>query len=79
MSLSVIARAPVRSRPVAQWSRSMHVSRPVRSSHGAYTAEDAVPFSSKSKPMFALKLIGFLGFGFSIPVLASAYQLWKKS
>ncbi|KDQ64865.1 hypothetical protein JAAARDRAFT_28511 [Jaapia argillacea MUCL 33604] len=38
---------------------------------------DHIPFSFKNRPVFALKVIGYLGLGFGVPVLASAYQLKK--
>ncbi|KAK0242720.1 uncharacterized protein ARMOST_05265 [Armillaria ostoyae] len=78
--LSVISRAPgIRSRPLT-WSRAraLHVS-PVRSSgHGAYTTEHAVPFSFKNRPLFATKVVVFLGFGFALPFIAGVYHINKK-
>ncbi|EKM59643.1 uncharacterized protein PHACADRAFT_205868 [Phanerochaete carnosa HHB-10118-sp] len=42
------------------------------------TSEESVPFSYKSKPVFAAKVVGYLVAGFSIPFVAAYYQLSKS-
>ncbi|KIY73667.1 hypothetical protein CYLTODRAFT_416699 [Cylindrobasidium torrendii FP15055 ss-10] len=66
------------SRLVPGASRSFQTSAISRSGHGKYTTEDAVPFSFKNRGTFALKVVTYFGFGLSLPVIASAYQLSKK-
>lgn len=81
--ITVIQRAAVRS-------RSLHSSAVIRSGHGPYEvlhpnapiislfiATQHLPFKSGEKEAgpFAVKLVAYLGLGFSIPFIASFYQM----
>ncbi|KAF4574883.1 hypothetical protein EYR40_005380 [Pleurotus pulmonarius] len=73
MVLSVVAR-----RVAVAGVRSIHTTAPVRSAGHDY---HHLPFAwpGNKKTAFGLKLTSFLLFGFSIPVVASVYQLKKSS
>ncbi|KAJ4466504.1 hypothetical protein J3R30DRAFT_2269729 [Lentinula aciculospora] len=75
MSFAFASRSAVRAHS-AIFRRQMHASNAVRSPHGEY---HHLPFAwpHDKKASFALKLVAYLGFGFSIPFIAGAYQLKK--
>ncbi|TFY77296.1 hypothetical protein EWM64_g6715 [Hericium alpestre] len=66
--MSLIARAPVLRQQILR----SRLAAPSRGAHGEYRH---LPFEHSNKKGFALKLLAVTGFGFSIPILASAYQL----
>ncbi|PPQ69565.1 hypothetical protein CVT26_001567 [Gymnopilus dilepis] len=74
MSLTVLARSSALRQNAALGSRAFHVSRVARSDHGHY---HHLPFQwpGEKKVTFGAKVAVFLLTGFSIPFLASLYQL----
>ncbi|PPQ64696.1 hypothetical protein CVT24_008323 [Panaeolus cyanescens] len=73
MAASLIARTALRQR-VAVNARSFHASGPARSAHDDY---HHLPFAfpGQKKAAFGTKLTLFLVSGFSIPFVASVWQL----
>ncbi|KAF8897451.1 hypothetical protein BD779DRAFT_1667429 [Infundibulicybe gibba] len=75
MSFSVLARSAIRHQGVTL--RSFHTTTPARSAHGDY---HHFPFQmpGDKKAGFGFKVVVYMASGFSLPFLASAWQL-KKS
>ncbi|KAL0949732.1 hypothetical protein HGRIS_009772 [Hohenbuehelia grisea] len=76
MSVSMLARAALRQRAVAG-ARSIHTTAPVRSSGHYHHLPFAFPGNKKAA--FGAKVFVYLLTGFSIPFIASAYQLKKSA
>ncbi|KAF8913819.1 hypothetical protein CPB84DRAFT_1840614 [Gymnopilus junonius] len=76
MSFSVLARSSVLRQNAVIGSRAFHASKAARSDHGHY---HHLPFQwpGEKKLSFGVKLGIYLITGFSIPFIASAYQLKK--
>ncbi|KAE9410382.1 hypothetical protein BT96DRAFT_1011933 [Gymnopus androsaceus JB14] len=76
MSLALASRSAARAQSHV-FRRQLHASNVVRSPHGEY---HHLPFAwpGDKKAGFAIKLVAYLGFGFSIPFIAGFYQI-KKS
>ncbi|PPQ92375.1 hypothetical protein CVT25_008725 [Psilocybe cyanescens] len=76
MSLSILARSSVIRQQAL--SRSFHASKTARSAHDDY---HHLPFQwpGEKKATFGAKVAVYLAFGFSIPFIASYYQIQKSA
>ncbi|KDR83837.1 hypothetical protein GALMADRAFT_133240 [Galerina marginata CBS 339.88] len=76
MVLSVLTRSLALRRSALSGARGFHASKVARSDHGHY---HHLPFQfpGEKKFAFGVKLCAYLGVGFAIPFIASAYQLKK--
>ncbi|KZV65684.1 hypothetical protein PENSPDRAFT_689671 [Peniophora sp. CONT] len=71
--MSMLASA---SRPaLRQAALRVNRAQPVRFAHHGY---DPIPFKYNHKGRFALKMGSYLLFGFTLPGIAAAYQIWKS-
>ncbi|KAF8974225.1 hypothetical protein BDZ97DRAFT_1911430 [Flammula alnicola] len=77
MSMSLLARPALRQQVLAR-ARGFHASRPARSAgHDDY---HHLPFAwPESKSLWGAKVASYLIFGFSIPFIATGYQLKKSA
>ncbi|KAF8192502.1 hypothetical protein BJ912DRAFT_263282 [Pholiota molesta] len=74
MSTSLLARSALRQQTLVR-ARGFHASRPARSAHDDY---HHLPFAwPTNKAVWGAKVTAYLVVGFSIPFIASAYQLKK--
>ncbi|KJA29972.1 hypothetical protein HYPSUDRAFT_196268 [Hypholoma sublateritium FD-334 SS-4] len=76
MSLALLARPALRQQTLVR-ARAFHASRPARSTHDDY---HHLPFAwPTNKTVWAAKVTTYLVLGFSIPFIASGYQLHKSA
>ncbi|ETW84383.1 hypothetical protein HETIRDRAFT_449869 [Heterobasidion irregulare TC 32-1] len=66
--MSILIRAPALRQQILR----SRLTAPSRGAHGEYKH---IPFKHDNKPAFAVKVAVFLSLGFSVPFLASFYQL----
>ncbi|KAF8812358.1 hypothetical protein BYT27DRAFT_7132867 [Phlegmacium glaucopus] len=76
--ISILTRSPA-FRQQALRVRAFHASTPARSSGHDHYHHLPFQFPGDKKFAFGAKVTLFLTFGFSIPFLASAYQLKKSA
>ncbi|VDC04096.1 unnamed protein product [Peniophora sp. CBMAI 1063] len=58
-----------------QAAARVNCAQPARFAHHGY---DPIPFKYQHKGRFALKMTSYLLFGFTLPGIAAAYQIWKS-
>ncbi|KAF8332772.1 uncharacterized protein EI90DRAFT_2995067 [Cantharellus anzutake] len=74
--MSTLLRATARTTMLRQSPAAI---KGVRGVHIENTVYNNMPFQYRNKKAFAFKTVAFLGFGFSIPILAAGYQLRKAA
>ncbi|KAI9226242.1 MAG: hypothetical protein DHS80DRAFT_19035 [Piptocephalis tieghemiana] len=72
---AILARTALHRTTLAPRTVTQTVSR--RGMHFSNENGQNLPFSTKSKPLFALKFISYCALGYSLPFIAGYWQLSK--